>query len=251
MITDFLRSIGEDIHPINSKFGWYYYEAKTPSNKFIYLIWEVAEMPNQAQIVLRDQKIDENVHVFMEEVESFTEWNSNLLQKNFGLKLPSNKMNTWIAAPSSYYLFADDDPVELEAFRNAFLCFPAFDMEFSGEESPPEFRLMRKEFVPTLDWYRSPCPKVKMRYDEVTSGMKTIGKKRYLTNIGAVISQIAKLEAIGSFMELENYKKEILCATRNAKSTIMLEILGIGWEEIPFESLEHLRKKIMDFLTHQ
>jgi hypothetical protein len=87
--------------------------------------------------------------------------------------------------------------------RRAFVVFPIYRCELSGDESPELVDSIRHDFLPSLDWKRAPCPKVTMAY---RNKKNKASSRATLTKLATVLYEVKELyEAEGSWIKLENY----------------------------------------------
>lgn len=124
-----------------------------------------------------------------------------------------------IVFPQNYHGSMKDAGIDR---GDLFWCVPIFRCEFSGEESVEEFMSMRVHFVPVLDWKRTIRPKVKVYFDNPKTGAgadETRALIKYLT----LLQEIDNLEGVSNgFIELENYKSEVVEVLSPAKSEFIL-----------------------------
>lgn len=93
------------------------------------------------------------------------------------------------------------------------VAFPVHRCEFSGTESPEIFKLMRKEFVSTLDWNRVPACKAIMAFANNATGVKATN--RGLAKVDAVRVQLKSLGCRDkSHIDIENYLGNRIIVTR-------------------------------------
>lgn len=124
----------------------------------------------------------------------------------------------------------------------AFVAFPIFRCELSGDESPDLLEEIRHGFLPSLDWSRSPCPKVIMAYHN----MKNMASSRpRIAKLSTVIFEVEQLQdAEDSWIELENYQKR-RCRIVWANGRYILEFSG---NELATNDKSSITKMILAFL---
>jgi hypothetical protein len=88
----------------------------------------------------------------------------------------------------------------------AFVAFPGFRCELSGTESAEEIEFIRSNLLPSLDWRRHPCPKVRLAFRNLRKQNWSKGKIPGLTTLKRVVEEIENLvESSGSWVVVENY----------------------------------------------
>ena len=101
-------------------------------------------------------------------------------------------------------------------------CVPIFRCEFSGEESVEEFISMRVDCVPVLDWKRTIRPKVSVYFDNPKTGAGA-DEARVLVKYLTLLQEVDNLEGVSNgFIELENYKGNVVEILSPAKSEFIL-----------------------------
>ena len=103
--------------------------------------------------------------------------------------------------------------------KRAFVAFPLFRCELSGNESPDLIDLIRHDFLPTLDWNREPCPQISMSFLNTRTKARSKRVRPSLTDMQNVLSEIDNLlDADGSWIKIDNYagrQCRILSSTHN------------------------------------
>jgi hypothetical protein len=121
----------------------------------------------------------------------------------------------------------------------AFLAFPIYRCEFTGDESLSQMEMICKDFVPTLDWKRAPACRLYMRYNNTETGGGSKGKKLGLAKMDSLRIQLNQLTSKkGSFIEIKNFKGQ---QCRLVVSDDSFEITGPGLSS----SVSVPRKKIL------
>ncbi|QKZ02411.1 hypothetical protein [Pseudomonas eucalypticola] len=113
-----------------------------------------------------------------------------------------------IIVPSEFHGYFKGRLDDLRA--NLFLCVPIYRCEFSGTETVEEFKALRWDIVPILDWGRLPSPKLIVYFDNPKIGSGN-GPEGSLTKFPALIREVRNLEAVANgFIELTNYAGKVL-----------------------------------------
>lgn len=90
--------------------------------------------------------------------------------------------------------------------RKSFVAFPIYRCELSGDESIDLIDLIRHDFLPSLDWKRSPHPKVSMAFQNATTKTRSTGTRPGLTRLQNVLKEIEDLSGTnGNWIKLVNY----------------------------------------------
>lgn len=113
-----------------------------------------------------------------------------------------------IVVPSNFhgYLKGNDGVVR----DDLFLCLPIFRCEFSGRETVEEFKELRLHYVPTLNWQRQPCPKLRVYFDNPKTGGGTDEAGTFLKWLD-LLREIDALNGVSSgFIEVTNWSDEII-----------------------------------------
>lgn len=96
---------------------------------------------------------------------------------------------------------------------------PIYDCEFTGDESPDEFAMMRRDLVPTLNWEREVAPKILLRFDNPKTRGGT-GDSEVLVKYGTLIREIDNLQGVSNgFIEIINHLgsvREVLSADEDS-----------------------------------
>jgi hypothetical protein len=111
-----------------------------------------------------------------------------------------------VVSPQANVLYQTESPT---LHSRSFEAIPIYRCEFSGDETPELFRLVRSDFVPTLDWRRSPAPRIWMSFRDAASGVRSTGHKPSLAALDQAIYQIHQLPlAEDSWVQIDNYLAE-------------------------------------------
>lgn len=110
-----------------------------------------------------------------------------------------------IMAPPQYHSYFKGR-LDIER-TDLFLVIPIFKCEFSGDESIELFYQLRREVVSTLDWKRTPNPKVMVRFDNPATGGGTTGKFPVPIRYNVLQEEICNLDGVMSgFIEVTSYR---------------------------------------------
>ncbi|MCI0563347.1 MAG: hypothetical protein MN733_33140, partial [Nitrososphaera sp.] len=105
-----------------------------------------------------------------------------------------------VLSPAAANRFEHENDVLNE---RAFVVFPIYRCELSGDESPELVDSIRHGLLASLDWKRSPCPKVTMAY---RNRKNKAGSRPRLTTLDTVLHEVDELyDSEGSWIELHNY----------------------------------------------
>lgn len=112
-----------------------------------------------------------------------------------------------LAVPGEYHGY-------LKGYNNIdrdalFLCIPIQRYEFSGHESPSEFREMNVRIVPILRWDRLPAPKTVIYFDNPRTGSGT--GDSVIVRYESLVFEIENLNGVADgFVEIVNYKGDVI-----------------------------------------
>src|SRR5262249_19949964 len=93
--------------------------------------------------------------------------------------------------------------------RNAVLCVPAYWCEFSGEETPDDFREMRARYVPADTWSRKPHPSIQIRENNPRTGLWT---DRYIRmSLKELLCHVEMLQGVPppGFVYVMNFRSRV------------------------------------------
>ncbi|MCF5710683.1 hypothetical protein GIV19_25925 [Pseudomonas syringae] len=137
-------------------------------------------------------------------------------------ELPNSSRNFShvIAVPSNFHgYFNGRDGINRQ---NLFLCVPIFRCEFSGRESVSEFREIRLNFVPTLDWNRDAHPKLRVYFDNPKTGGGTVDEGALL-KLPVLLDEVVRLEGVADgFIEITNWHDNVLEVLSASKDQYVL-----------------------------
>jgi hypothetical protein len=108
-----------------------------------------------------------------------------------------------VVGPKAHVLFQN----ESAALHSQTLeLIPIRHCEFSGDETPDLFQLIRRKFVSTLDWRRTPSPRIWMSFHDFSTGVRSTGQKPGLATAAQATHQIHQLiKDPRSWVEIANY----------------------------------------------
>ncbi|MET3052362.1 hypothetical protein ABXV19_11220 [Pseudomonas alkylphenolica] len=113
-----------------------------------------------------------------------------------------------IAVPSNYHGYLKG--VDCVNRDDLFLCIPIHRCEFSGDESPEEFKELRLNFIPTLDWKRDKHPKLRVYFDNPKTGGGT-DEAGVLFKLPVLLQEIENLNGVGEgFIEVTNWSGGVI-----------------------------------------
>ncbi|WP_452229000.1 hypothetical protein [Lacinutrix sp. MEBiC02404] len=99
-----------------------------------------------------------------------------------------------------------EDSTETDVSK--YTAFPIYECEFSGNESGNELSFLRRNMITTINWRRKPSPIVKMKFKNLSTGVKSTGNKFNYFSKSDFFNEIKSLRKTGSFIEVKNYKNE-------------------------------------------
>ncbi|AHG43350.1 hypothetical protein N018_25205 [Pseudomonas syringae CC1557] len=126
----------------------------------------------------------------------------------YKLKKAFNGFTHGIAVPSEYHGYLKGtDGIDR---RYLFLCLPIFRCEFSGNESPEEFRELRLHYNPTLDWERDKHPKIRVYFDNPKTGAGVVEDGVFF-RLNALLNEINNLNGVSNgFIEITNWAGAVI-----------------------------------------
>jgi hypothetical protein len=95
-----------------------------------------------------------------------------------------------------------------ELHGRTLVVFPSYRCEFFGDETPHIIRLLRDDLVDTVNWKRSPSPKIAARYENYTNDQGSEGDKLGLASFETIQSALKDLWRCNGFVEIENYRHQ-------------------------------------------
>lgn len=183
--------------------GCYFFQHKLPKATYEYCLKSTQE---KDLLVIAENVSDRSFSV--EVVELAPE--SLAQDKTAVYKLFPNKYGFThaLVVPNTYHGSLKG---RLESKReNLYLCIPMYRCEFSGSESEDEFKEMIQYLIPPFRWNRGICPKIRVYFDNPNTKAGT-DEAGALMKYPALLSEIESLSGvIGGFIEVANYKGEVL-----------------------------------------
>jgi hypothetical protein len=189
--------------------GSWFYTAETPAHKFLEIIKPAGVGKRYYALSLQDEypeRLLKSVLDFIANKESEIYGERPIQVLEFGPSSANFDRIVVLGAQSHNKYKVDCPPLH----PTTLVVFPAYKSEFTGKEDLNEIKVLRKDIVPTLDWKRSPSPKILLRFKNTKTGSETIGKKRKLAPERVLMNALATLtDEPGSFVEVENYEGDI------------------------------------------
>ncbi|KAA0994801.1 hypothetical protein FQ192_11740 [Pseudomonas sp. ANT_J12] len=103
-----------------------------------------------------------------------------------------------------------------------FLCVPIFRCEFSGGETEKEFKDMAQRMLPVFKWKRDVYPKLRVYFDNPKTGAGTY-EAGALLKIKTLVAEVENLNGvISGFVEITNYKGDVIEILSPAKDEYKL-----------------------------
>jgi len=113
-----------------------------------------------------------------------------------------------LAVPHNYHNYLKG--IEGVDRENLFLCVPIYRCEFSGDESPDEFKYMYLHLISIFDWARPKCPKIRVYFDNPATGG---GTEKYgaLISYSTLKQEIDNLNGVSNgFIEITNWARGVV-----------------------------------------
>lgn len=185
-----------------------------PRTKYFYYL-KLAEVGSAAPdyVLVSENKMDDDfsVEVLASAAAENVSVSSRL--KKYPLRTAKYGFTSMLFADSSYHAYFKGRLDEKRS--NLVLVVPIYDCEFTGDESPDEFAMMRRDLVPTLNWEREVAPKILVRFDNPKTRGGT-GDSKVLVKYGTLTREIDNLQGVNNgFIEIINYQgavREVLSA---------------------------------------
>ncbi|MFT9818265.1 hypothetical protein [Lysinibacillus sp. NPDC056185] len=201
-----------EISNIKEMKDWYFYSNKTPTFIFThYLNFSLIE-GYIIKVSIRGVLEVKVIYEFLMSIEKFINTDcTNRIVKIENIAYKETKFDAMLFIPSQYHTsfstFSD------KLYQKTIDVFPIYGCEFSGDESPDIVKLLRQNFVSTINWKREISPKIKLRFKNNKTKSGTIGKKLYLDKWSNLLHELNNLQECtdsSSFIEVENYKNEYI-----------------------------------------
>lgn len=107
------------------------------------------------------------------------------------------------AAHSQYKTF---DPL---LHRATCVAFPVYECELSGGETSEVVRVIRQDFLPSLEWNREPHPKLRASFHNSATGVGSVKKGPRLASLPDILSELRKMEGCSaSWLRVQNWREE-------------------------------------------
>ena len=193
----------ESLSPVGA--GWWVYRNVTPKFTFTNYVLAVHQPELLVRITIRGEFSEPMAKSLMDFVDG--------MESSLSISQPL------VIHPVRIGPFTDVCVINSEchnAFRTfkgelharTLLVFPSYRCEFSGDETPHITKLMREDLIDTVNWKRSPSPKISARYQNYTTGQGSEGDKLGLASFESLQSAIKDLWQCNGFAEIENYRHQ-------------------------------------------
>jgi hypothetical protein len=111
-----------------------------------------------------------------------------------------------LLAPDAHSLYQTFDPL---LHRATCVVFPVHSCELSGGETPELVRLIRHDFLPSLEWDRQPHPKLRASFHNSATGVGSVKKKPGLASLSDSLSILRQMEGYpASWLRVQNWLEE-------------------------------------------
>jgi len=147
-----------------------------------------------------------------------------------------------VLSPTAHSALKRESPAIHE---RTYAVFPINLCEFSGREDASSIIAMRRDYITTVDWSRSPTCKVLARYNNSVRETGTIDDKRVLERQSVVFQEVLALPHVeDSFVELENFRGQVVKVTLSER-----DIYCVGFLTPASPPRTISKSAIIDFLT--
>ncbi|AZF13707.1 hypothetical protein [Pseudomonas sp. R3-18-08] len=215
-IEELLEDEYGDVIKKNSDMFFFQDETKT----YVINYWLKAREDNSKLLVISQDFFDDALaEIIVNSVSVISSTDKPLILPITAGKHSSSLFTHIIILPQNYHGYMKSAGIDR---GDLYWCIPIFRCEFSGEESVEEFMSMRVHFVPVLDWKRAIRPKVKVYFDNPKTGAGA-DETRVLVQYLTLLQEVDNLEGVSNgFIELENYKGEVVEILSPVKSEFIL-----------------------------
>jgi hypothetical protein len=149
-----------------------------------------------------------------------------------------------ILTDASHDKFRTENPT---LWRQSLVVFPMARFEFAEAEVLSDLRYIRERSVVTIDWDRTPLPRVKMRFANPHTGSRSLGRKRGIASLTSLHLELGNLAGVrDAFVEVENYHGLVATITWADGRYVVRRALG---DPESLATLEELLEGVEDFLT--
>lgn len=181
----------------------------TPAHKFFTLLTPLNDSPWFLDITARDF-FDEKLAVGLLEFVRMNKARLDLEQAGSileGFHVTGYTFDTTlVVGPAGHDSFKVESP---RLHARTLVVLPIYRCEFSGHENAEFVKLIRSEFVPTIDWKRKPAPQIWMKYSSLRMNTRSHGKKLGLATLDVLLYELKELPGSrGSFVEIKSFKGE-------------------------------------------
>lgn len=223
----------------------WHYAIKTPAYKFRIYVWMDAMGKHLFQFTQRDGEEAELAICINDFIGKHGNWGdvSAPLTVETGFKCQGWRFDTvCVLAASAHKSYVGEVP---ELHGRTLVVFPAYQCEFSGSESAKEVEFMRTHLVSTVDMYRSPFPKVRVWYRNLSQKSGSVGKEPKLDSLDVLRRVVADLPAdSASLAKVVNYKGAVFSIRREADGYYVSE----GGADFGFQRVAKIQLWIDDFV---
>lgn len=89
--------------------------------------------------------------------------------------------------------------------------FPVYRCEFAGDEPADIVRLIRRDFLPSLEWDRAPHPKILAAFDNPKLGMGSKSTKLKMAGLADVLSILKSMDGChAAWLRIQNWMGEVM-----------------------------------------
>ncbi|BDI29294.1 hypothetical protein CCAX7_13450 [Capsulimonas corticalis] len=185
----------------------YQFAVSTPSHVFTDILADAFNDYNYILVISRDM-FDKDL---ASTVIQFVRKNNTILDVNKpltilpGLQHPSYGFDTiFLINCEVHGLFKGDN---MDVYLRTIQAIPAYHCEFNSNDDIELVRYVRSRFVSTLDWKRSPAPRVWFKFNNKITN--SIGKKMGITSIDHALQEVLRIaEYKTGWAEFKNYLDE-------------------------------------------
>jgi hypothetical protein len=198
--------IDRNIAPLHVVAGAFWYHDETPAHHFTTVVAPILESEYCLVLPSRDS-FDENLAVsalnFVREHESCLSVETPLVILE-GFTSRNGSLDCMaVLSPAAARQYEHEHELLSE---RSFVAFPIYRCELSGDETAELIDLIRHDFLPSLDWTRSPHPKVLMSFQNAKTGTRSSRTRPGLATMQNVLEEIEDLDgAEDSWILLVNY----------------------------------------------
>ncbi|WP_367871238.1 hypothetical protein [Luteolibacter sp. Populi] len=229
-MTQLLENLGllYALNPVAGLKDWFTYESNTPKYRFSYYVSTEISAGHLVLISLRGDYSEDSLLAFCRSVDEARDEVSKveIPSKIHPVTLENSGFDTLMLVPPGFH---DAFAVQNELLAKCtMVAFPAFNCEFSANETKASLDVLRRGVVPTLDWNRAPAPRVAMKYSNPRIRGGSAGNHRGLADRDTARRELCNLPASpGGFVELENFAGDVITVSFT-DNCLVLERDGVG-----------------------